>query len=112
MRGKRDDTHDPSAGHRHARLEGILREEVIALVRDETTDPDLEAIRIGAVSLSVDYRHARVHFALVGTGDRAAAERALARATSFFRARLAETIDLKRVPDLRFIFDAVAPDPT
>jgi ribosome-binding factor A len=40
--------------------------------------------------------------------DRRRAERALEHATPFFRARLADAIELKRVPDLRFVFDGVA----
>jgi ribosome-binding factor A len=40
--------------------------------------------------------------------ERLPAERALAHATPFLRARLAEAIELKRVPDLRFVFDGVA----
>jgi ribosome-binding factor A len=61
--------------------------------------------------LSVDYRHARVHFALGGGrgGEPRVAQRALERATPFLRARLAEAIELKRVPDLRFVFDGIEP---
>jgi ribosome-binding factor A len=104
---------DEGAGHRHARLQGLILEELRALLRDDVTDPALSDVRIGAVVLSVDYRHARVHFTmLAGSGDterrHGGAERALGRATSFFRARLAEAIDLKRLPDLRFVFDGVA----
>lgn len=97
-------------GYRHARLEGLIREELDALLRDEVSDPCLDGVRVTAASLSVDYRHARVHFALgPGTFTRGEVERALVRATPFFRARLNDALDLKRVPDLRFVFDAVAP---
>ena len=105
------------AGHRHARLQGLILEELRALLRDDVTDPALIDVRVTTVVLSVDYKHARVHFALrprEGTAEtlareRASIERALLRATPFFRVRLAEAIDLKRVPDLRFVFDGVAP---
>ena len=98
------------AGHRHARLQGLIADELRSLLRDDVSDPALSSVRVTAVVLSVDYRHARVHFALVSeTGtDRGRAEHALIRATAFFRARLADAIDLKRVPDLRFVFDGVA----
>jgi len=39
-----------------------------------------------------------------------AAERGLERATPFLRARLADAIELKRVPELRFVYDGVATD--
>lgn len=104
MRNRREDT---SAGYRHARLEQLLLEELRALVRDEASDPALDPVRLLGVKLSVDYRHAKIHFTVVkAQGDdlRGPAERALARATPFLRARLADTIELKRLPDLRFVF--------
>lgn len=104
---KRDDRE--SAGHRHARLSGIILDELRALLRDDVSDPALARARITNIVLSVDYRHARVHFAL-GGGVKADAEHAFTRATPFLRARIGEAIDLKRVPDLRFVFDGVVAD--
>jgi ribosome-binding factor A len=100
-------------GHRHARLQELILEELRGLLRDDVTNPALADAGITAVVLSADYRHARVHFALAPAGGnaegaRARAERAFASATPFLRARLADAIDLKRVPDLRFVFDGVA----
>ena len=95
------------AGHRHGRLEKLILEELRALLREDIADPALIGVRITSLVLSVDYRHARVHFALRSGGERAYAERALERATPFLRAQLADAIDMKRVPDLRFVFDAM-----
>jgi ribosome-binding factor A len=112
---RREGNENEGAGHRHARLQGLIAEELRALLRDDVVDPALKEVRLTAVVLSVDYRHARVHFALRGAvvdgveQERGRAERALSRATPFLRARLAEAIELKRVPDLRFVFDGVAP---
>src|SRR4051812_25058607 len=105
---------EESAGHRHARLQELIREEIVALLRDEVRDPLLEPVRVTSVVLSVDYRHARVHFARLRPSQEPAAvlhdvQLALLRATPFLRARLAESLDLKRVPDLRFVFDAEVP---
>lgn len=111
----RKNREESSAGYRHARLEQLLLEELRALLRDEASDPALEPVRLMGLKLSVDYRHARVHFALergqgtlTSSEERAAAGRALARATPFLRARLADTIELKRLPDLRFVPDTSA----
>ncbi|MEO8877368.1 MAG: ribosome-binding factor A [Polyangiaceae bacterium] len=111
---KREEEKNEGAGHRHLRLQGLIFEELRALLRDDVSDPALLDVRVTAVVLSVDYRHARIHYAVgatlnsVGTQP-ARTERALARATAFFRARLSDALDLKRVPDLRFVFDGVAP---
>ena len=108
------------AGYRHGRLERLILEELRALLREDVSDPALVDARITSLVLSVDYRHARVHFALRGGGDsvngdrvRSHVERAFERATPFLRAQLADMIDMKRVPDLRFVFDGVVlPDDT
>jgi ribosome-binding factor A len=110
---RREGNENEGIGYRHARLQGLILEELRALLRDDVTDPALAEVRITAVVLSVDYRNARVHFALRGATDgverdRGHVERALGRATAFLRARLADAIELKRVPDLHFVFDGVA----
>lgn len=101
---------DEGAGHRHLRLQELVLEELRSLLRDDISDPALEGARITAVVLSADYRAARVHFVLVEEGDglRSRAERGFSRASSFLRRRLADAIDVKRVPELRFVFDGVA----
>jgi ribosome-binding factor A len=103
---RRDD--EGTTGHRHARVQGLILDELEAVLRDEVSDPALADVRISAVVLSIDYRHARVHFTLssAATGRRAV-ERALVRATPFLRARLAEAVETKHVPDLRFVLDGV-----
>lgn len=104
---------DEGSGFRLIRLQELILEELKALLRDDITDPALQGVWITALVLSVDYRHARVHYALSGTEDevrqrRASVDRAFGRATTFLRTRLAEAIEMKRVPDLCFVFDAAA----
>jgi ribosome-binding factor A len=100
---------EEGAGHRHLRVQNLLREELDALFRDDVSDPTLTDVTVVAVVLSVDYRHARVHF-VVGApapADLGPVHRALERATPFLRARIAEAIEMKRVPDLGFVCDGV-----
>lgn len=55
---------DEGAGHRQARLEHILLDELQSLIADEATDPSLDGIKILAVHLSADGGHARVAYAV------------------------------------------------
>ena len=99
---------EEGAGHRHLRVQSLVLEELRALLRDDVSDPALVDVRVVAVVLSVDYRHAKVHFVLTTPpADPRLAQRALERATPFLRARLAEAVEMKRVPDLRFVFDGI-----
>lgn len=94
------------AGYRHQRLETSIREELQSLLRDDVSDPELDRVGITAVALSPDYKNARVHFVIARGRPRTTIERALERATPFLRRRLADSIELKRTPDLRFVFEA------
>lgn len=91
---------------RHQRVEASIREELQSILRDDVADPELEGVRITAVVLTPDGRSARVHFAAPRGRPKTAALRAFARATPYLRGRLAEMVELKRTPDLRFVYEA------
>lgn len=103
---KRDADAQEPGGHRHQRLEVSVREELQSILRDDVTDPELEGVVIRAVVLSADYRSARLHFMVPRGRPRTAVERAFDRASAFLRARLAEAVELKRTPELRFVYEA------
>lgn len=97
---------------RHARIEQLLHHELQSLIRDEAGDPSLEGVIVLAVHLSPDSGHARIPWAVVGNLEReqtlgALGGEALRRATPFFRARLAEELRLKKLPQLSFTFVGV-----
>lgn len=92
------------AGYRRIRLEHILLEELNSLLRDETEDPVLEGVSISSVELSADYKIARAFFVLdAESAPVAQVQDALERSTSFLRSQLADALDTKFVPSLRFI---------
>jgi ribosome-binding factor A len=98
----------PSAtgAHRHQRVESSILEELRSILRDDITDPELEGVRLTAIVLSPDGKLARLHFAVPRGRPRTAVERAFTRATGFLRGRLAEGVELKRTPELRFVYEA------
>jgi ribosome-binding factor A len=98
-------THE--GGHRHQRLQQLIEEELTSLLRDEVQDPRLEDVRLIGVTLSIDYKSARVRY-LVADDSRQnlqKVERALEKAAPFLRARLGEALDLKKLPTLAFAYD-------
>lgn len=102
--GRRERTTESAdhAGYRHARLEALIRDELAGVLSDEVDDPALDDVKVAHVTVSVDYRHAKVYFD-VAPERRQLVERALERAAGFLRARIADAVDLKRVPELRFV---------
>jgi ribosome-binding factor A len=102
-RNERNAANAEHAGYRHARLEALIKDELISLLGDEIDDPALAGVSVAHVTLSIDYRHARVYFRVGEGGSNERVARALERAAGFFRARLADAVDLKRIPELRFV---------
>lgn len=102
------------AGRRRIRLQGLIAEEVQSCLRDDVSDPEIVGVRVTAAVLSADCRSARVHVSVSradsrdGAPDRDRVTNALVRATPFLRARIADAIEIKRVPDLRFVYEEVA----
>ncbi|MBX3207700.1 MAG: ribosome-binding factor A [Labilithrix sp.] len=95
-----------AGAHRHQRVEASILEELRSVLRDDVTDPELEGVRLTAIVLSPDSKVARVHYAVPRARPRTAVDRAFTRAAGFLRGRLAEGVELKRTPDLRFVYEA------
>jgi ribosome-binding factor A len=97
-----------SEGIRTLRLQELICEEVNFLLRSEVSDPRLQGVKVTFVELASDRSCARLWFTVENgedededndDGDRS---EALDRAGGFLRNSLAESLGLKRTPELRF----------
>jgi ribosome-binding factor A len=94
------------ADHRRARVEHSLRAELASLLLREAKDPRLATVAVSEVRLTPDLRQARVFYRVLDQGaDAKALQKALERATPFFRARVGRTLGLRVTPTLRFEYD-------
>ncbi len=93
--------------HRAGRLAEAIREELYELINFQLADPRIQNVEIAAIELSPDKRKAVVR--IVAAREETLA--ALEHAKGFLRKELAATLDVFRVPDLRFeeAAPAVAP---
>jgi ribosome-binding factor A len=96
----------PMTGHRQERVSERIREEIALMLEREVQDPRLANINVTRVEVSGDLRLAKV-FVSARESENESSEMmdALARATRYFRRRLAENMDLRLTPDLRFQLD-------
>jgi ribosome-binding factor A len=78
-------------------LQELIREEVNLLLRTEIRDRRLDGVSITMVELAADGSRARLWY----SADEDRAE-ALEGASGLFRSRLAESLGLKRTPEIRF----------
>jgi ribosome-binding factor A len=95
-RHERDELGD---GTRTVRLQELIREEVNLILRNEVRDPRLDSVVVTMVELAGDGSCARLWFTAEGDEDRRAACEHIA---GWLRTQLAESLGLKRTPELRF----------
>ena len=68
-------------------------------------DPRLQNIAVTAVKVTGDLQIASVYYRFFGEAEQPAVQAGLERASGFLRNQLADGLDLRRVPNLRFFFD-------
>jgi ribosome-binding factor A len=95
------------ASYRPDRVGDQIRQELSELLsRGAVHDPGIGFITLTRVKVSPDLQVARVYY--TSLGDEAARRqtaKALERATGFFRRRVGDRLQLRRVPELHFQFD-------
>jgi len=92
---------------RRARVREDLQRELAAIVEFESRDPIVRAAfpTVMDVQLSSDARYARVYVAAGAPADKSELLRALEHDRGFYRSLLAERLDLRHTPELRFAID-------
>jgi len=92
---------------RPEKLEDQVHFLLSTLIQRELRDPDLGFLTLTAVRLTGDRSIAKVYFTVLGDEEQSAKTRkALGRAAGFLRTQLAQRLQLRRVPELRFFADA------
>ena len=92
--------------HRIQRAQAVILEEVSLIVLNDLKDPRVKNVTITGVKLSADLRNATVYFSVLGNEEEIAqATEGLIRAGSFIRKKVAEKVQLKYTPQLRFVYD-------
>ena len=92
---------------RTSRLAGQIQAEASEVLAREVHDPGIGFVTLTRVQVTPDLQLARLYYTTLGDpAARRATERALERATPFLRRQIGAKIRLRRVPEIRFEFDA------
>lgn len=95
-----------SQGSRPDRVADQIRGELGQLLAREVHDPGIGFVTITRVQVSADIQQARVFYTALGDEKaRRNSERALSRAIPFLRRQIGARLRLKRVPELKFLYD-------
>jgi len=93
-------------GSRPDRVADQIRSELATLLARDVHDPGIGFVTLTRVQVSPDLHVARVHFTALGDDKaRRNSERALERAAPFLRRQIGSRLRLKRVPELKFVYD-------
>lgn len=94
-------------GSRPERVAEEIREELSVILAREVHDPGIGFVTLTRVTISPDLQLARVFYTIMGDDrQRRDTQKALERATPFMRRHIGARVRLRRVPELRFEFDA------
>lgn len=96
----------PKDFSRTRRVAEQMQRELALLLQREIRDPRLAGVTISGVDVSRDLAVAKVYFTLLDDKvDPAEARQALDKASGFLRHALGESLVLRSLPELRFIYD-------
>lgn len=92
---------------RTARTEGLIRRRLSEIIQREIGDPRLGMVTLTHVDLSVDLSLAKIYITTLDTSPEAIQQSlwVLNHASKFLRGALAHTIELRKMPELRFVYD-------
>jgi ribosome-binding factor A len=96
-RGRAREETDGGESYRIVRLQELIREEVNLILRNEVRDPRLDSVVITMVELTGE--RARLWYTAEGDEDR---RDGCEHVAGFLRTQLAESLGLKRTPELTF----------
>jgi ribosome-binding factor A len=83
-----------------------LHRELARLIHDTVKDPRVGMVTVVDVAMSRDLAYAKVYFTVIGDDETArASEAGLNRAAKFLRSEVGRRIQMRGVPELRFIYD-------
>jgi ribosome-binding factor A len=96
----------PREFSRHQRLGAQLQRSLSELLRFDVKDPRLSSVSLTKVDLSRDLSVARVYFSLLNPDDDVApAQEGLLRASGYLRRKLGGELQIRHMPELRFMHD-------
>lgn len=92
--------------HRPERLAEMIREELTDLIAGEVSDPRVGLAQVTEVKMAPEMRVAHVFFSVMGGAEEENRTlKGLIAARGFLRAELAQRLQIRHVPELRFEID-------
>lgn len=98
----------PSPKRRPIRVADAIKVEIAMLLLQKVKDPRLTGVTITQVEVTDDLSCARIYYSVLQEEKAADVAKGLASAKGFFRSTLAQSLQLRVVPELIFTHDRAA----
>ena len=92
-------------GIRVERVAERVRMELTTLLTRTVRDPAVSGVTITHVSMSPDLQLARIYYTVLAGNNRHDTARGLRRAKTYLRRAIGQRLQLRHVPELRFMYD-------
>jgi len=91
---------------RRDRVGDLIRREIAHIIQYELKDPGIGFVTITAVEVSVDLKHAKIFYSVLGDEDsKKKSASALRRASGFIQHEIGRKLRLKYTPEIFFQYD-------
>ena len=87
------------------RLNHAFQQEISMILMTEVKDEDIKFVTITGVDTTSDLSFSKVYFTVLDDNKRENTLEALNKAAPFIRSKLAERIEIRHTPELKFIYD-------
>lgn len=87
------------------RLNHTYQEVISSILMKEVKDQDIKFVTITDVDITNDLSFAKVYYTVLDREKITSTQEALEKAAPFIRTKLAEEVDIRHTPELRFIYD-------
>ena len=88
------------------RVSGLIQEVLSDILKKDISDPRLQMVTIAGVKMSPDLKLASIYYTISGGEKKVtAASNAFNRSRGYIKKKLAQQLDLRYMPELRFFYD-------
>ena len=91
--------------HGKSRNESLMLRYLSETISYKVSDPSLGIATVTGVEITNDYSYAKVYISFLGDGDVAPKMEILKAAAGFIRHEVAQKMHIRKMPELRFIYD-------
>ena len=87
------------------RLNHTYQEAISKIIMKEVKDKDIKFVTITGVEVTSDLSFAKIYYTVLEEEKKESTKKALEKASPFIRTKLAETVEVRHTPELKFIYD-------